>query len=126
MTTNDELKEFLGSSKLFVLSVVTDDGSPWVTPLTIKKWQGHQIEWDSAVSTVHSQAIAREPRVALCVFKKEGDKQVGFYASANAQMIEDKEDGFARYSAIIDRAWLNDEDFVKRELDTSILDGLGA
>lgn len=126
MTTNDDLKAFLAASKHFVLAVVTEDGSPWATPLTLKKWQGRQIEWDSAVSTVHSQAIAREPRVALCVFKKEGDKQVGFYARATAKLLEDKGDGFARYGAMIDRAWLNDEDFVKRELDTSILDGLGA
>jgi predicted pyridoxine 5'-phosphate oxidase superfamily flavin-nucleotide-binding protein len=126
MTTNEEVITFLVRQKHFVLAVIDEDGSPWAVPLAVKRWEGRVIEWRSALSTVHSQAIEREPRVSMCVFAKEEDRQIGFYAKGTARMSEDTGDGYANYTVTIDHAWLNDETFVKREFDLSQLDGLGA
>jgi hypothetical protein len=126
MTTNEEVITFLVRQKHFVLAVIAEDGSPWTVPLAVKRWEGRVIEWRSALSTVHSQAIEREPRVSMCVFAKEEDRQVGFYAKGTARMSEDTGDGYANYAVTIDQAWVNDETFVKREFDLSQLVGLGA
>lgn len=102
------------------IAVTLDDGTPWATPVRIKKWNGTNVfEWESKVATQHSQAIAVRPSVALSMWTPESEstEQFGFYAQATAEQVgQAGEDGIARYRATVVRSWINDATFVKREV----------
>jgi hypothetical protein len=116
------LKTFLTEQKYMTIAVTLDDGTPWATPLRIKGWQGRSFEWDSHIGAEHSKAISNRPQVAISIFsiytpEGEGTIQFGFYAHATAEQIsESNEHGVARYRALVNKAFINDASFRKREL----------
>ena len=112
----EKVREFLQGQTHMVLAVTLEDGTPWAVPVRIQKWQGREFEWDSRLDTVHSQAIAARPATAITLFQKAADAQIGFYASGRAELVEQKGE-YGRYRFTVERAWLNDETFVKREVE---------
>ena len=117
MTDNEKVKEFLSRQGYMVLAVVCDDSSPWAVPVKIQAHDDKGFEWDSKMSTEHSRAIEKNPAVSITIFEKLEDSQIGFYAKGTAKVVETKDNDFARYRIDVERAWINDETFVKREVN---------
>lgn len=59
-------KKLLQDSRHMTLATVCEDGSPWATPLRYV-FDGSQLYWDSAETTVHAQNIARDNRVFVSI-----------------------------------------------------------
>ena len=116
MPDEQKLKELLSTQEYMILSVTLDDGTPWALPVKIQLQWGNAFEWDSKLDTEHSKAIAKRPAVAITVFDKTGETQLGFYARATAKLLNEPKEGFGRYQAIVSQAWINDETFQKREV----------
>lgn len=119
MDDNDKTKQFLANQQHMVLAVMLDDGTPWAVPVRIQRWEAGEFEWDSKLDTVHSQAIAARPDIAITVFQKLENSQIGFYARGRGELVEETKPGFGRYRFTAKQAWLNDETFVKREVQLS-------
>lgn len=116
MDDNLRTKEFLAGQQFMVLAVTLDDGTPWAVPVRIQSWNGREFEWDSKLDTVHSKAIEIRPDMAITVFQKLENSQIGFYARGHGKLVETKEHNMGRYRFIAEQCWLNDETFVKREV----------
>lgn len=119
MTDHEKLIAFLAGQKYLTLAVTLDDGTPWATPVRIQKQQGKSFEWDSKTDTEHSKAIASRPQVAISMFtpEDEASSQFGFYGHATAEQIsEPNQYGIARYRATVNKSFINDATFIKREV----------
>lgn len=117
MTDAEKARSFINRQNHMVVAVVLEDGSPWAVPVKIQAKGEWSLEWDSRVDTLHSQAIKRDPRVAITMFEKAEDTQTGLSLACHAEVIERHDDDVARYRATIHRAWITDETFVKREVE---------
>ncbi len=118
MTDEEKVKDFLGKIKHIVLAVTLDDGTPWAVPVTVLDRNGYkEFMWDSKLDTVHSQAISKHPDVAVTMFDKAINGEMGVYMKGKAKLIEDKGNSFGRYSFTAEKVWVNDESFVKREVN---------
>ena len=120
MSDREQLNTFLATQQYMTLAVTLDDGKPWATPVRIKAWEGRVFEWESKTDTEHSKAIVKRPNVAINMWTPEGDGtiQFGFYAHATAEQIsEPNEHGIARYRATVNKCFINDATFVKREVE---------
>ena len=116
MSTTDidkKLTEILIASTHMVVAVTLPDGTPWAVPLHIKRQEGNWFEWDSQLTSVHSQAVAAKSEVALTIFSIP--LNLGFYAKATASLVSRREDGFGRYRATVSEAWIN-ESYTKRSV----------
>ncbi|MCA9335642.1 pyridoxamine 5'-phosphate oxidase family protein [Candidatus Saccharibacteria bacterium] len=111
-------EQFLDNCQ-FMTIAVAENGEPWAVPVHIARREGMVFEWDSSTEAVHSRAIEAHPRVALSMFRLTfGEvKEFGFYAQATAKKLTEIGNGRARYQAVVDRAWINDERHVKRKID---------
>ncbi len=116
MTDNEKLEKFLSEQKFMVLAVTLDDGTPWAVPLRIQLQWGSVFEWDSKLDAAHSKALRKHYQTAITIFENKPDSQVGFYARGKGELVEAREDGFGRYRFTAEKAWINDETFVKREI----------
>ena len=114
MSDSELVREFLADQKFMVVSTVREGGLPWAVPVRILRHEDKVFEWDSAMSTEHSQAIEHDPDVMLLCF--DTATQTGVYMQAEVTNIERRDDGFARYRVEAKRVWLNDKTFVKREV----------
>jgi hypothetical protein len=114
----ERMEEFLGRQKHMVIAVTLDDGTPWAVPVAIKNREGDAFEWDSRLDTVHSKAIENHPIVALTIFEPRTDRgpEYGFYARAKAEKVRESDKGYGRYRATVEKSWINDESFQKREV----------
>ncbi|MES2876124.1 MAG: pyridoxamine 5'-phosphate oxidase family protein [Patescibacteria group bacterium] len=117
MNDQEQLNKFLSEQDYMTIAVTLDDGTPWVTPVRIKQWEGAAFEWMSKTDTEHSRAIAVRPQVALSMYTPGGDTtiQFGFYATATAELLSEQ-DGMGHYKASVTKSWINDATFVKREV----------
>ena len=115
---NDQQKghEFLRGATHMVLAVLLADGTPWVVPVKIQKWQGKDFEWKSMLDTQHSIAIAPNPTMAVTIFQRQENSQTGVYMKGQGRLVEDSGEGFGRYCFTAEQVWLNDETHVKREV----------
>ena len=116
MTDKEKLEQFLNEQKHMVLAVTLDDGTPWAVPVRIKLYWECAFEWESKLDAVHSKAIAKRSDIAITVFDKSGDSQIGFYAKGKAELVEEFKPEYGRYRFIASHCWMNDETFVKREV----------
>lgn len=116
MTDIGKAQEFLAWQDHMVVAVVLDDGTPWAVPVKIRAREGWNLEWDSRVDTVHSQAIEKRPDIAVTVYEKAEEAQTGVYMKGHASIVSRRDDGFARYQFTPMQVWINDETFVKREV----------
>lgn len=109
-------RQLLRKAQHLVLAVTLEDGTPWAVPVHMVRGDGKIFEWNSRPATLHSQAIARQPHVALTVFSVDDD--VGLYLKAVAEALPDirDDDGRVRYRATVTAAWLN-EQHVKRPVE---------
>lgn len=118
MRDDEKIQQLLEAQGIMVLAVVLSGETPWVTPLAIRDHSGISIfEWDSALAAVHSQAIAEGSNVAITVFLRDNNAQIGYYAKGKAELIEERKPGFGRYRFTATEAWINDETFKKRQLE---------
>lgn len=119
MTDEQRAEEFLQTQHHMVLAVVQEDGSPWAVPDTPQHRDGLRVfEWDSRTDAVHSLALARDSRAAITLYPatvSDEWREIGFYAAGRAGIIDPRGD-FARYRFTTERAWVNDETHMKREL----------
>lgn len=119
MTDQEKVAQFLETQKHMVVAVTLDDGTPWAVPVTIQARDGLRVfEWDSRLDTVHSRALASRPQTAVTIYQKEGPRQIGFCTVGTTELIQSNA-GFGRYRFTAEKAWLNDERFVKREIDVA-------
>jgi nitroimidazol reductase NimA-like FMN-containing flavoprotein (pyridoxamine 5'-phosphate oxidase superfamily) len=120
VSDQEQLNTFLAEQKYMTLAVTLDDGTPWATPVRIKAREGKAFDWESKIDTEHSKAITKRPNVAISMWSPEGEGtvQFGFYAHATAEQIsEPNEHGIARYQATVNKCFINDATFVKREVE---------
>ncbi len=76
MNDQEQLNKFLSEQDYMTIAVTLDDGTPWVTPVRIKQWEGAAFEWMSKTDTEHSRAIAVRPQVALSMYTPGGDTTI--------------------------------------------------
>ena len=117
MTDQERLEQFLSEQKHMVLAVTLDDGTPWAVPVRIQLFWERAFEWDSRIDAVHSEAIAKRPEVAITIFDKSSDSEIGFYAKGKAVLVEEYKPEYGRYRFVTSQCWMNDETFVKREVE---------
>ena len=119
MNDNEKLEAFLKTQTHMVIAVTCDDGTPWSVPVKVQNYNGRDFEWDSKVDTFHSIALEQHSRISITMFSRDTDPfgQFGFYAVGNAVKLIDKDHGVARYAFSVERAWINDHTFVKREVE---------
>ena len=117
MTDKEKLEQLLSEQKFMVLAVTLDDDTPWAVPVRIKLQWALAFEWESSLDTVHSKAIATRPEMAITIFDKSPDSQVGFYARGRAELVEEYKPGYGLYRFVAEQCWMNDETFVKREIN---------
>lgn len=111
------LREFLAGQAIMVVAVTLEDGTPWATPVKIQRQVGREFEWDSRLDTLHSRTLEVHPNMAITIFQKQADIQFGFYAQGKASLVSESPGGFGRYRFVAERTWINDESFVKREVE---------
>lgn len=116
MDDSKKLKQFLAAQQYMVVAVVLPDGTPWAVPVRIQRQAGNVFEWDSALATVHSQALVADSNMAVTIFQKDAAAQVGVCMKGRGELVEEFKPGFGRYRFTSEKAWLNDETFVKREV----------
>jgi len=118
MNDTEKTKHFLENQQHMVVAVTLGDGTPWVVPVKIQRWESREFEWDSMPDTEHSKALEKNPTMAITIFQKQEDAQIGFYAKGHGEKLWDHDDdsGRARYRFTAEQTWLNDETFVKREI----------
>lgn len=118
MTDEQKIEQLLSEQTIMVLSVVLPDGTPWAVPVAIRDRDGLRVfEWDSALATEHSKALIKNSKMAMIIFQKNENVQVGYYAMGIGELVDEFKPGFGRYRFTAARAWLNDETFVKREVN---------
>ena len=115
MSDEGRLNTFLSEQSYMTIAVTRDDGTAWALPVRIQQRNGWTFEWFSKLDTVHSQAIAKRPHIAISIWTPESEttEQFGFYAEATAELLSDR-DGSGRYQATVTQAWVNDARHVKR------------
>ncbi len=90
-TTRDTLK----GTTFLTLSTVCEEGSPWGTPVHFA-YDDTQVYWFSFDTTVHSQNIARDPRVFITIFDSSQnpttDGRTAVYIETVAQRLEGDEE----------------------------------
>ena len=119
MSDESKTKDFLTNQTHIVIAVTLADGTPWAVPVKLQRYEGKEFEWDSRTDTIHSEALTVHPEISLVTFQRDSYPfgQFGFYAIGRAEVAENKGNGFARYRFTAMKAWVNDQTFVKREVE---------
>ena len=118
MTNEEKVGALLLTQKHMVVAVTLADGSPWAVPVAIRDHEGlGAFMWDSALQTEHSKALESNSAMAITIYQKQEDAQIGFYAKGRGELLEEFKPGFGHYRFVADKAWINDETFVKRPLN---------
>jgi hypothetical protein len=118
MTDRQKIEQLFDTTQYMILAVTLDDATPWAVPVKIQAHEGCKtLEWDSRLDTVHSQAVAARPQMAITVFQKHETGQVGLYMKGTGELLEKRSEDFGRYRFTTNEAWLNDETFVKRQVE---------
>jgi nitroimidazol reductase NimA-like FMN-containing flavoprotein (pyridoxamine 5'-phosphate oxidase superfamily) len=88
-----EVEKILAGIKFCNLATVCEDGQPWNTPVFFV-WDGENFYWWSNRKAVHSQNIARNPRIFITVYDSTlpEDQAKAAYFQASAKMLEDKDE----------------------------------
>jgi len=119
MDDTQKIEQLLSEQQYMVLAVTLEDGTPWAVPVRIQARNGNEFEWDSLLTTEHSNTLVTTPKMAITIFQKKEDSQVGLYAKGTGELVEEFKPGFGRYKFRAEQCWINDETFVKREVSLS-------
>lgn len=117
MSDEQKLERLLSEQQFMVLAVTLDDGTPWAVPVRIAKREDKEFYWDSALETVHSKALLARPQAAITIFQKDESIMMGFYAKGQAELVDEPKPGYGRYKFVAEKCWINDETFIKREVN---------
>lgn len=113
MTDIERIKKLLTTQKYMVISVVLENGTPWAVPVAIKRWQKNIFEWESMRTTEHSKALELNKNMAVTIF----EAPLGFYAEGEVQLAESNDNGVGKYRFTASRTWMNDQTYVKRQIE---------
>ena len=92
----NQVNELFAENILATLATVNADGTPWSTPLHVAS-DGEYIYWFSKESTVHSQNIARDPRVSLTLFSPDESRgPKGVYVNGQVELLRGDSEQAAR------------------------------
>jgi hypothetical protein len=108
----DSIKAILEKIRYINLATVSEDGSPWNTPVSASHDKELNFLWGSSPDNVHSKNIRRDGRVFVTVYDStvpEGTGE-GLYLVGLAEEIGPLE-GTAvfKYKFVPKQAWINDE-----------------
>ncbi|MBP9667762.1 pyridoxamine 5'-phosphate oxidase family protein [Candidatus Saccharibacteria bacterium] len=115
MDDSQKVREFLARQRHMVVSVVLPNGKPWSVPVKIQECKGLSFAWDSRQDTEHSKAIAMDPNIAILMYDTTKDDQIGVNIVAVVDKIVENGD-YAHYYATVQKIFLNDEKYIKREV----------
>ena len=91
-----QANELFAENVLATLATVNADGSPWGTPVHVATG-GEYVYWFSKESTVHSQNIARDPRVSLTLFSPDESRgPKGVYVNGQVELLRGDSEQAAR------------------------------
>ena len=91
-----QANELFAENVLATLATVNADGSPWGTPVHVATG-GEYVYWFSKESTVHSQNIARDPRVSLTLFSPDESRgPKGVYVNGQVELLSGDSEQTAR------------------------------
>ena len=91
-----QANELFAENVLATLATVNADGSPWGTPVHVATG-GEYVYWFSKESTVHSQNIARDPRVSLTLFSPDESRgPKGVYVNGQVELLRADSEQAAR------------------------------
>lgn len=117
MDDRAKIEQFLSNEYYMVIATLLGDGTPWAVPVRILKREGAKIfEWDSKLDTEHSKSLEGESRMAITIFRKFEDAQIGFYAKGHGQLVQVNDNDSGRYRFTAEEAWINDQTFIKRQV----------
>ncbi len=116
MNDQQKVAQLLNEQQFMVLAVALEDGTPWAVPVRIQAQNGNEFEWDSSLATEHSKALASNSKMAITIFQKKEESQIGLYAKGTGELVEEFKPGFGRYKFTAEQCWINDETFIKREV----------
>jgi len=88
----DEVQKILAAVKFCNLATVCDDGRPWNSPVFFVH-DGESFYWWSDQKAVHSQNIARDPRVFITVYDStvsENEAKAAYF-QASARLLNASE-----------------------------------
>ena len=92
----NQVNELFAENILATLATVNADGTPWSTPLHVAS-DGKYVYWFSKESTVHSQNIARNPRVSLTLFSPDESRgPKGVYVNGQVELLRADSEQAAR------------------------------
>lgn len=92
----NQVNELFAENILATLATVNADGTPWSTPLHVAS-DGEYIYWFSKESTIHSQNIARDPRVSLTLFSPDESRgPKGVYVNGQVELLRGDSEQAAR------------------------------
>ena len=92
----NQVNELFAENILATLATVNADGTPWSTPLHVAS-DGEYVYWFSKESTVHSQNIARDPRVSLTLFSPDESRgPKGVYVNGQVELLRGDSEQTAR------------------------------
>ena len=92
----NQVNELFAENILATLATVNADGTPLSTPLHVAS-DGEYIYWFSKESTVHSQNIARDPRVSLTLFSPDESRgPKGVYVNGQVELLRADSEQAAR------------------------------
>ncbi len=83
----DEAKVILNDNILGSVATLNQDGSPWISPIHVFS-DDEYVYWFSKDTAIHSQNVARDPRVSLTLFSSDmsqGPK--GVYINGTAELL---------------------------------------
>lgn len=87
-----EVGGVLDDNSYMTLATVQPDGSPWSVPVKYAVCKG-VLYWRSSSASVHSQNIAKDPRVSITIFDatpRAGHKECqAFYLQSTATQLSD-------------------------------------
>ena len=87
--------ELLAGTPYFNVAT-SNDGQPWNSPVWAVRDHGLDLYWSSWTKAVHSENIARNPRVFLTLFdstRKRGTNNLrGLYLQCTAAAVEDPDE----------------------------------
>ena len=92
----NQVNELFAENILATLATVNADGTPWSTRLHVAS-DGEYIYWFSKESTIHSQNIARDPRVSLTLFSPDESRgPKGVYVNGQVELLRADSEQAAR------------------------------
>lgn len=133
---------------LIALATTNQDGTPWVVCVNLTMDNNLNFIWRSDKNAEHSQNIAKNSAVSICVFSQLPDiGDFGFYSQATAREISDHnklvnaidvkyqqkglpvppisdfvgESNLRLYSAQVTSAWVNDDQHIKTKIDLDVI-----